>query len=153
MAELSKRHRGEFREPVRRAARRLSQSLQDFRNRLSERTLAALGVPLRTTEIELHTEDPRSPDVRVGKIFDRNWELLSFLFPMALLGGVVKRHFEGKVADAVFYKPFAAGLAMAGDCRRGALGPGQEIDSPAGRFGRHHRETDRLRRPGRAANP
>jgi GTP-binding protein EngB required for normal cell division len=102
MAELSKRHRGEFVEPVRRAARRLSQSLQDFRNRLSERTLAALGVPLRTTEIELHTEDPRSPDVRVGKIFDRNWELLSFLFPMALLGGVVKRHFEGKVADAVF---------------------------------------------------
>jgi hypothetical protein len=40
--------------------------------------------------------------VRVGKIFDRNWELLSFLFPMALLGGVVKRHFEGKAADAVF---------------------------------------------------
>jgi GTP-binding protein EngB required for normal cell division len=102
MAELSKRHRGEFVEPVRRAARRLSQSLQDFRNRLSERTLAALGVPLRTTEIELHTEDPRSPDVRVGKIFDRNWELLSFLLPMALLGGVVKRHLEGKAADAVF---------------------------------------------------
>ena len=102
MAELSNRHRGEFVEPVRRAGRRLSQSLQDFRNRLSERTLAALGVPLRTTEIELYTEDPRSPDVRVGKIFDRNWELLSFLFPMALLGGVVKRHFEGKVADAVF---------------------------------------------------
>jgi GTP-binding protein EngB required for normal cell division len=102
MAELSKRHRGEFVEPVRRAGRQLSQSLQDFRNRLSERTLAALGVPLRTTEIELHTEDPRSPDVRVGKIFDRNWELLSFLVPMALVGGVVKRHFEGKVADVVF---------------------------------------------------
>jgi GTP-binding protein EngB required for normal cell division len=40
MAELSKRHRGEFVEPVGLTGRRLSQSLQDFRNRLSERTLA-----------------------------------------------------------------------------------------------------------------
>ncbi len=102
MAELSKRHRGEFVEPVRRAGRQLSQSLQDFRNRLSERTLAALGVPLRTTEIELHTEDPGAPDVRVGKIFDRNWELLSFLVPMALVKGVVQKHFQRKVADVVF---------------------------------------------------
>ena len=102
MGELSKRHRGEFVEPARRAGRQLSQSLQDFRNRLSERTLEALGVPLRTTEIELRTEDPRAPDVRVGKIFDRNWELLSLLVPMALVKGVVKRHFQGKVADAVF---------------------------------------------------
>jgi len=49
MAELSKRHRSDFVEPVHRVNRLLSQSLQDFRNRLSERTLEALGVPLRTT--------------------------------------------------------------------------------------------------------
>jgi GTP-binding protein EngB required for normal cell division len=102
MVELSKRHRSDFVEPVRRVSRQLSQSLQDFRNRLSERTLEALGVPLRTTQIDLRTEDPRSPDVRVGKIFDRNWELLSFLVPMVLFQGVVKRHFERKVADVVF---------------------------------------------------
>jgi hypothetical protein len=59
-------------------------------------------VPLRTTQIDLRTEDPRSPDVRVGRIFDRNWELLSFLVPMALIQGVVKKHFERKVADVVF---------------------------------------------------
>jgi GTP-binding protein EngB required for normal cell division len=102
MAELSRKHRGEFVEPVRRVGRQLSQSLQDFRNRLSERTLEALGVPLRTTEIDLRTEEPRAPDVRVGKIFDRNWELLSFAAPMSLLKGVVRNHFERKVADAVF---------------------------------------------------
>jgi hypothetical protein len=102
MAELSKEHRSDFVEPVRRVSRQLSQSLQDFRNRLSERTLQALGVPLRTTQIDLRTEDPRSPDVRVGRIFDRNWELLSFLVPMALIQGVVKKHFERKVADVVF---------------------------------------------------
>ena len=61
-----------------------------------------LGVPLRTTEIELQTEDPRSPDVRVGKIFDRNWELLSWLIPMGLVQGIVLKHFHRRVDDRAF---------------------------------------------------
>jgi hypothetical protein len=64
--------------------------------------LETLGVPLRTTEMELGAQDPRSPDVRVGKIFDRNWELLSWLIPMALVRGVVLRHYHRKVEDLVF---------------------------------------------------
>ncbi len=75
---------------------------QDFRNRLSERTLDALGVPLRTTELDLRPEEPSAPDVRVAQIFDHHWELLSFLVPMGLVQGVVHRHFAGKVADGVF---------------------------------------------------
>jgi GTP-binding protein EngB required for normal cell division len=102
MSALSKKHRGEFVEPLQRVGRQLSQSLQDFRNRLSERTLETLGVPLRTTEMDLNAEDPRSPDVRVGKIFDRNWELLSFLVPMTLFRGIIRRHFERKAGDVVF---------------------------------------------------
>jgi len=102
MTGLANRHHAEFIEPIRRVSRQLSQSLQDFRNRLSERTLQALGIPLRTSEMELHVEDPRSPDVRVGKIFDRNWDLLSLFLPMWMICGVVRRHFERKVADVVF---------------------------------------------------
>lgn len=102
MAEISSRHREEFVEPVHRVSRQLSQALQDFRNRLSERTLETLGVPLRTTEVSLSTGDPRSPDVRVGKIFDRNWELLSFLIPMTIFKRAVRKHFERKAGDAVF---------------------------------------------------
>ena len=102
MSELSRKHQREFIEPVRRVSRQLSQSLQDFRNRLSERTLETLGVPLRTTEMELHPADPRSPDVRVGKIFDRNWELLSWLIPMTLVKGAVLKHFHRKVDHLVF---------------------------------------------------
>lgn len=102
MAELSTKRRHEFVEPVRRVSRQLSQSLQDFRNRLSERMLETLGVPLRTTEMELQTEEPRSPDVRVGKIFDRNWELLSWLIPMALVEGVLLNHYHHRVEDLVF---------------------------------------------------
>jgi GTP-binding protein EngB required for normal cell division len=101
MAQLSSSHREEFVEPLRKVSRQLSETLQDFRNRLSERSLETLGVPLRTSEMELCVEDPKWPDVRVGKIFDRNWELLSFLLPMALIKGVVRRHFERRINDAV----------------------------------------------------
>jgi GTP-binding protein EngB required for normal cell division len=102
MSELSRKHRAEFAKPARAAARQLSQALQDFRNRLSDRMLENLGVPLRTTEMDLHTEEPKSPDVRVGKIFDRNWELLSWLIPMGVVQGTVMKHYRRKVEDAVF---------------------------------------------------
>ncbi len=58
-------------------------------------------MPLETSEMDFCVEDPKSPDIRAGKIFDRNWELLSFLLPMALIKGLVRRHFEGRVGDAV----------------------------------------------------
>ena len=102
MAELARKHRGEFVEPVRRVGRQLSQSLQDFRNRLSERMLETLGVPLRTTEVELHAEDPRWPDVRVGRIFDHNWELLSWLIPMAPIRGALLKYYHRRVGHLVF---------------------------------------------------
>jgi GTP-binding protein EngB required for normal cell division len=102
MAALSRQHRGEFLEPAQRARRQLFQALQDFRNRLAKQTLDALGVPLETTQVDLTTEDPRAPDVRVGRIFDHNWELLSPVAPMSLLQGAVKRHFKRRVADVVF---------------------------------------------------
>jgi len=102
MMELSRKHRDEFLAPARRVSRQLSQSLQDFRNRLSDRMLESLGVPLRTTQIELRTDDPKSPDVRVGKIFDHSWELLSWMIPMALVKGAVLQHYHRKVDDLVF---------------------------------------------------
>jgi GTP-binding protein EngB required for normal cell division len=102
MAALSRQHRADFLEPALRASRQLSQSLQDFRNRLAKQTLETLGVPLDTTQVELTTQEPRSPDIRVGRIFDHNWELLSVVVPMSLLQGAVKRHFERRVADVVF---------------------------------------------------
>jgi GTP-binding protein EngB required for normal cell division len=102
MSELSRRHRAEFLEPMQRTARQLAQSLQDFRNRLSENVLQTLGIPLRTTEIEIQAELPKSPDVRVGNIYDRNWELLSWLIPMPLVRGMIGRHFRNKMDRMVF---------------------------------------------------
>lgn len=102
MRTLSGQHRSGFVEPARRVGRQLSQFLEDFRNRVSQRTLETLGVPLWTTRPDLETKEPRSPDVRVGRVFDHNWELLSWIAPMAVFRGVVKRHFERTVAQVVF---------------------------------------------------
>ncbi|MCL6546526.1 MAG: dynamin family protein [Bryobacteraceae bacterium] len=102
MTRLSNQHRGDFLEPLHRAGRQLSQTLQDFRNRISERTMEALGVPLRTTEVEIEPEIPRSPDIRIGRLFDREWELISFLIPMPLVKGIVENHFRRRIADVVF---------------------------------------------------
>lgn len=102
MSGLSHRHAAEFMEPVRRAGGQLARSLQDFRNRLSENVLRTLGVLLRTTEMEMRTQEPKSPDVRIGKIYDRNWELLSWLIPMPLVRGFVERHFHRKTDRLIF---------------------------------------------------
>jgi GTP-binding protein EngB required for normal cell division len=102
MAELSRQHRGGFLEPLPRVNRQLEQSLRDFRNRLSDRMRETLGIPLPTTEVDLRAEEPKSPDVRVGRIFDHSWELLSWLIPMTLVRGLVLKHYREKVDTRVF---------------------------------------------------
>ena len=77
-------------------------TLQQFRDRLSERTLRAFGVPLRTTESEIVVAEPRVPDIRVGRVFDRNWELLSPIIPVWTIRRLVHRHFERTVPRAVY---------------------------------------------------
>jgi hypothetical protein len=71
--------------------------LQNFRDRLSDQTYCAFGVHLRTSESEILIEEPRTPDIYIGKIFDRNWELLSPITPMSLFKPLVRRHFIGDV--------------------------------------------------------
>lgn len=101
LARLSAAHRQELPEPARRVAWQLSLALQDFRSRLSGRMLETPGVPLKTSQVEMTVAEPREPDVRAGKIFDRNWERLSWAIPMSLARGIVLAHFCGKVERGV----------------------------------------------------
>lgn len=101
MADLSAIHYGAFLEPLQRVNQQLEQALQDFRNRVSARVLETLGVPLQTKEMELRVEMPTSPDIRIGRTFDRSWELLSWLVPMTLVRGAVRRHFQRKTERLV----------------------------------------------------
>jgi GTP-binding protein EngB required for normal cell division len=99
---LSQANRSEFLRPLIDVQRQYLRLLQNFRDRLSEQVMNLYGVPLRTTEPEIAVDSPKMPDVKIGRVFDHNWELLSSLLPMGLLRRAVLRRFRRKVGDEVF---------------------------------------------------
>ncbi|HTW31562.1 MAG TPA: dynamin family protein [Candidatus Sulfotelmatobacter sp.] len=107
LSALSAANRKMFAEYVEKLRNQLARSLQDFRARLSERTSAAFGIPLRITEIEIEAKLPRSPDIKVGKVFDRNWELLSWVIPIGLVGGLMRGHLIHRVLPFEVFKNFS----------------------------------------------
>lgn len=104
LGALSAANRRDFSGYVEQVKKQLARSLQDFRMRLSERTIAAFGVPLRITEIEIEAAPPRTPDVKIGKVFDRSWDLLSWVIPMWLVKGMVRRHLLNRVVPFEVFK-------------------------------------------------
>jgi GTP-binding protein EngB required for normal cell division len=99
---LSIRERSSFLAPLHKVTKQAFRALQQFRDRLSDRTMRAFGVPLRTTETEINVVEPSTPDIRVGRVFDRNWELLSPVLPVWMIKGIVRRHFARTISYLVF---------------------------------------------------
>ena len=99
---LSTRERSLFLGPLHKVQKQAFRTLQQFRDRLSERTIRTFGTPLRTTETEINVVEPATPDVRVGRVFDRNWELLSPVLPVWMIQAVVRRHFARTISYVVF---------------------------------------------------
>jgi hypothetical protein len=99
---ISGAKRSEFIRPLADVQRQYQRLLQNFRDRLSDRTLALYGVPLKTTEPEIVPKPPKMPDVNIGRAFDHNWELLSPVLPMSVLRGAVFSRFRQRIADEVF---------------------------------------------------
>jgi GTP-binding protein EngB required for normal cell division len=99
---LSIRERSSFLAPLHKVTKQAFRALQQFRDRLSDRTMRAFGVPLRTTETEINVVEPNTPDIRVGRVFDRNWELLSPVLPVWMIKGLVHRHFARTVSYLVY---------------------------------------------------
>ncbi len=56
---------------------------------------------LRTEETEVSVQAPASPNVRVGRVFDRNWELLSPILPVWAIRSIVHRHFSRTIPRAI----------------------------------------------------
>jgi GTP-binding protein EngB required for normal cell division len=102
LATLSRAKSEEVLQPLRDVQRQYTRLLQNFRDRLSEQVINLYGVPLRTNESEIGVKPPAAPDVKVGRMFDHNWELLSPLIPMTIFRNVVIRRFQRKVDDEVF---------------------------------------------------
>jgi len=101
LALLSAAGQTPFCKPLRDVERQCRANLQSFRDELSEKVQRLFGVPLRTTETEIEVQPPESPDVSVGKIFDRNWELISWVIPMSIFRGVVHTRFLEKTAAEI----------------------------------------------------
>jgi GTP-binding protein EngB required for normal cell division len=99
---LSIRERTSFLEPLHQVRKQAFRALQQFRDRLSDRTMQVFGVPLRTTETGITVVEPGTPDIRVGRVFDRNWELLSPVLPVWMIKAAVRRHFARTISYLVY---------------------------------------------------
>jgi GTP-binding protein EngB required for normal cell division len=102
LSVLSIRERSFFLAPLNQVRKQAFRALQQFRDRLSDRTMQAFGVPLRTTETEIDIVDPGTPDIRVARVFDRNWELLSPVLPVWMIRGAVRRHFARTISYLLY---------------------------------------------------
>jgi GTP-binding protein EngB required for normal cell division len=102
LAAVSLAERSRLSAPLYKTRTQVSRYLQTFRDRLSDRTMRAFGVPLRTTEVEIEIREPEAPDIAIGRVFDRNWELLSPIIPVFLIKSIVKRHFSRKIPYVVY---------------------------------------------------
>jgi GTP-binding protein EngB required for normal cell division len=99
---LSIRERSSFLAPLHKVQKQAFRALQQFRDRLSDRSMRAFGVPLRTTETEIKIVEPSTPDIRVGRVFDRNWELLSPIVPVWMIRAAVHRHFARTISYLIY---------------------------------------------------
>ena len=99
---LSIREHSSFLTPLFKVQKQAFRTLQQFRDRLSDRTLHAFGVPLRTTETDISVVEPKAPDIRIGRVFDRSWDLLSPVLPVWLIRATVHRHFARTISYLIY---------------------------------------------------
>jgi hypothetical protein len=102
LTALSMRERSSFLAPMHNVWKQAFRALQQFRDRLSDGAMRAFGVPLRTTETGIDVVEPGTPDIRVGRVFDRNWELLSPVLPVWMVKAAVHRHFARAISYLVY---------------------------------------------------
>lgn len=102
LAAVSNGERSELLAPLDEVRKQVQRALQLFRDRLSDNALRVFGVSLRTTEPAVAVREPATPDIRVGRVFDRNWELLSPILPVWMIESAVRRHFARTVSYLIY---------------------------------------------------
>jgi hypothetical protein len=70
----------------------LHRTVRAFQERLAKDIENALGIAFAGARFDAAIVPPERPDVRVGRTFDSNVDLLWFLVPMALFRPAVRRH-------------------------------------------------------------
>ncbi|MBI5576135.1 MAG: dynamin family protein [Deltaproteobacteria bacterium] len=72
-------------------------SVRAFQDRLGKEIERALGISFTGAQFHAEIEEPTRPDVRVGKTFDTQIDLLWFLIPMGIFRGFAFRHFRKQI--------------------------------------------------------
>ena len=88
------------------AQRAFSRIIESFQNRLAERVERVLGVRLSKPAYEIAVEPPQSPSVFIGNVSDHHFDLLWFVIPMTVFGGLIKQHLRGKLPGALEKEQF-----------------------------------------------
>lgn len=71
----------------------LQRTVRAFQDRLAKEIERALGISFEGARFHAEIEEPKQPDIRVGRTFDANIEILWFLVPMRIVRPAVNRHF------------------------------------------------------------
>jgi hypothetical protein len=79
------------------AEARFRRVIEAFRDRLSRNIREAIGVTVSPAAWEARRPQVAMVPVDVGRAFMVNWELLWWLLPMWLVGGLFRRHLLGRV--------------------------------------------------------
>lgn len=82
---------------VEQAQERFARLVNAFRDRLSRNMDAALGITLSPLRWEARPATIATPPIAVGSIFDIQIDLLWFMIPMRLLGGLFHAHFRRRI--------------------------------------------------------
>lgn len=85
------------RQLVEEAQQRFARLVEAFRDRLSRNMDAALGITLSPLRWVTRPIAVPAPPIAVGKVFDIQIDLLWFLVPMPLLGGLFHGHFRRRI--------------------------------------------------------
>ena len=73
----------------------LQRKVRAFQDRLAKAIEQALGLAFEGARFHAEISEPRHPDVRIGKVFDTQVDLLWFLIPMGVFGPLFERHYLG----------------------------------------------------------
>jgi GTP-binding protein EngB required for normal cell division len=72
-------------------------AVRAFQDRLAKEIECALGISFTGARFHAEIEEPTRPDVRVGKTFDTQLDLLWFLIPMSVFRSLASRHFRKQI--------------------------------------------------------
>lgn len=90
---ISRAEHKHFLGSLKKAQTSIVRSVSLFRDVLDANVEKVLGIKLNSPDWVIEVTEPSHPDVAFTKVFDFHFDLLWFLFPMAIFRGIFEKHF------------------------------------------------------------